>query len=378
MHNLVHRDNSKRQRIKAYLNNVAVLTLIYKMSTTDNNDEEQCGNSGEMTLNKEKCTCEQSNVNNITEGITSIAILDDKSVCANCGKKGNDVNNVCNKCKMVKYCNAACKKKHRHKHKKDCEEHVRLAAERAAELHDIELFKQPPADDCSICFLRMPTLDSGWRYKACCGKVICSGCSYAPVYDNQGNEVEIEKCAFCRVPTSKSIEEAREREKKRVEAGDAVAMYHIGVYYRDGIDGFPQNYNKALELWHRAGELGEAKAYTNIGFAYKYGKGVEVDEKKAKHYYELAAMQGNEVARHNLGSMEACSDNMDRALKHYMMAVMGGYAESLKCIKDLFSRGYATKDDYTKALQLYQAYLGEIKSDQRDKAAAADEDYRYY
>jgi len=40
--------------------------------------------------------------------------------------------------------------------------------------------------------------------------------------------------------------------------------------------------------------------------------------------------------------------------------------------------GYATKDDYTKALQSYQEYLGEIKSCQRDKAAAAHERYRYY
>ena len=31
-----------------------------------------------------------------------------------------------------------------------------------------------------------------------------------------------------------------------------------------------------------------------------------------------------------------------------------------------------------KALQSYQTYLEEIKSDQRDKAAAADEKYRYY
>ena len=60
----------------------------------------------------------------------------DVPICANCGKEGSDINNTCNKCKMVKYCNAACKKKHRHKHKKECEEHVRLAAEHAAELHE--------------------------------------------------------------------------------------------------------------------------------------------------------------------------------------------------------------------------------------------------
>ena len=49
--------------------------------------------------------------------------------CANCGKEGSGVTNKCNKCNMVMYCNAACKKKHRHKHKKDCEEHVRRVAE---------------------------------------------------------------------------------------------------------------------------------------------------------------------------------------------------------------------------------------------------------
>ena len=39
--------------------------------------------------------------------------------------------------------------------------------------------------------------------------------------------------------------------------------------------------------------------------------------------------------------------------------------------------GDATKDDYTKALRSYQAYLVEIKSAQRDQATAADENYKY-
>ena len=61
---------------------------------------------------------------------------------------------------MVKYCNAACKKKHRSKHKKHCEEHVKLAAQSAAKLHDEKLFKQPPPQygDCPICF------DFCWRF----------------------------------------------------------------------------------------------------------------------------------------------------------------------------------------------------------------------
>ena len=146
----------------------------------------------------------------------------DVSVCANCGKEGSDVNNICNKCKKVKYCNATCKKKHRHKHKKDCEEHIRLAAEHAAKLHDEKLFKQPPPhnEDCPICFLLLPILDSGGRYQSCCGKVICSGCSYAPVYDDQGNEVDTDKCVFCRTPKPATSEEAVERSNVRVEKDD--------------------------------------------------------------------------------------------------------------------------------------------------------------
>jgi len=307
--------------------------------------------------------------------------VNDTSVCANCGKEGDNINNVCNKCNMVKYCNAACKKKHRHKHKKECEEHCRKAAEDAAKLHDEKLFKQPPPpwEDCPICFIKMPLKMKGHKYKACCGKMICSGCNYAPVYDDRGNKVDNKKCPFCRTPHHTSNEEMVKRTKKRMQAHDPIAIQNLGVYYRDGIRGFPQNHLKALELWHRAAELGYALAYNSIGYAYEHGtRGVEVDKKKATHYYELAAMGGDTLARHNLGIMEQKAGNIGRAVRHYMIAAGGGYSDSLKEIKELYSYGYATKEDYTKALQAYQAYLGEIRSRQRDEAAAADENNRYY
>ena len=61
-----------------------------------------------------------------------------------------------------------------------------------------------------------------------------------------------------------------------------------------------------------------------------------------------------------------------------MIAAGCGYTDSLELIKKMFMKGHATKDDYAKALQVYQAYLIEIKSAQRDEAAAADEAYKYY
>jgi len=89
-------------------------------------------------------------------------------------------------------------------------------------------------------------------------------------------------------------------------------------------------------------------------------------------------MGGEVIARRNLGNNEARSGNTERAVKHHLIAVAHGDNSSLDCIKNLYSKGFATKEDYTKALRLYQEYLEEIKSPQRDEAAAADENYRYY
>ena len=296
------------------------------------------------------------------------------SVCANCGKGEEGANSlkVCTACKLVKYCSRDCQIAHRPQHKKECRK-------RAAELHDIELFKQPPpAEDCPICFQRLPTLNTGSQYNSCCGKTICSGCSYAPVYDNQGNTVAESKCAFCRVPSAQSEEEAVERLKERMEIRDPIATLIAAEHYRDGTIGYQHDYTKALELFHCSADLGDPTGYNGIGVAYELGHGVEVNKKKAKHYYELAAMGGDEMARCNLGNIERREGNADKALRHHMIAVRGGFSESLKTIQEMYSHGHATKEDYSKALQSYQTYLEEIKSDQRDKAAVADERYRYY
>ena len=168
-----------------------------------------------------------------------------------------------------------------------------------------------------------------------------------------------------------------ERERKRVEIGDATALLDMGLHYNDGTYGLQQDCTKALELWHRAGELGNATAYHNIACSYKDGDGVEMDYKKAIHYWELAAMRGHTRARQNLGALEGKAGNNDRALKHYMIGTRNGDSNSLKTIKLMYKDGQATKDDYANALCAYQEYLNEVKSVQRDEAAEADDDFKY-
>ena len=293
-----------------------------------------------------------------------------EGTCANCGKEGSDVTNTCNKCKMVMYCNASCKKKHRSKHKKHCERIV-------AELHDEKLFKQPPPqEDCPICMIRLPTVETETTYMACCGKSICNGCIYAvQVRAIKAGRREDDVCPFCRSPPPSSDGDLLKRFEKRIDLNDARALHNLGVKYYEGTNGLPQNLAKALELWHRAAELGFASSYSSIGNFYDIGHGIERNTKKATHYWELAAMAGHLHARHNLGVIEARAGNMDKALKHFMIAVKDGgvkdaNADSLENIKQFYMEGHATKEDYTNALRSYQAYVDEIKSDQRDKAAA--------
>ena len=159
-----------------------------------------------------------------------------------------------------------------------------------------------------------------------------------------------------------------------MEVGDANAFRMMGNYYYLGQYGFLQDRAKAVKFWHKAGKFG----YNNIGSAYGLGNGVERDEKMARHYYELAAMEGGSTARHNLGAREYYAGNYDRALKHYMIAVRGGDSYSVKAIQRMYKNGHAAKDQYANALQSHQAYVNEIKSDQREQAAAFHDDYRYH
>ena len=284
---------------------------IENVAIADNAVEVSYDTSGTRSeeMNNKKCTSCEQNIEHKTNdvgaddnatGTNDYMVLKEAvdsldisktggEICASCGKEG--ASNTCNKCNMVKYCNAVCKKKHRSKHKKQCERRVE-------ELRDEELFKkQPPLieNDCPICFLRLPLLDNGKRYYSCCGKTICCGCIHAMGADMR------KLCPFCRTPASVSDEESNRRMQKRVDIGDAEAMSNFGFYYDGGVLGLRQDYTKAFELWEQAAELGNVTSYYNIGNAYMYGRGVERDGKKAIHYYELAATKGDVNARHNLG-----------------------------------------------------------------------------
>ena len=282
------------------------------------------------------------------------------SICANCGKGEESSGNLkaCTACKMVKYCNRDCQIAHRPQHKKSCKK-------RAAELHDAALFKEhPQREECPICMLPLPMGNRLVTFYSCCGKHICSGCIYTM------KESGADLCPFCRTPPARSDEEQIKRTNKLTEKGNAVAFKNLAGYYANGSRGMPQDRAQANELFVKAGELGCASAYYNVGIMYSNGRGVAIDKKKAKYYYELAAMMGDVHARNNLGCMEGEVGNYYRAKKHFLLAARAGDDRSLDAAKEGYMDGYITKEEYANTLREYQNSQDEMKSDARDKARA--------
>ena len=288
---------------------------------------------------------------------------DDMMYCASCGiGQVDDVKlKDCSACKLVKYCGVKCQKEHRPQHKRACKQ-------RAAELRDEILFKQPERShlgDCPICCLPLPLGQEKSTMMACCSKIICNGCEYA----NHIREMEgclDRKCPFCRHPVPKSEEETKMNRMKRVEANDAFAMCQMGVRCKNEGD-----YDGAFEYWTKAAGLGDVGAHYNLSVMHREGLGVEKNKKEEVYHLEKAAIGGEPFARHNLGCIEEENGRPDRAVKHWIIAAKLGYDKSLESLKKSYRRGLVSKEDFAAALRGYQAAVDATKSPQREEAELA-------
>jgi TPR repeat protein len=199
--------------------------------------------------------------------------------------------------------------------------------------------------------------------------MLCDGCVYANTV--AAADTDKYKCAFCQTEAPSSDEVRIERLKKRVEANDAQAMFDLGSYYRRGRRGLRQDRAKALELLHKSAKLGNNIAHFTLSLDYQTGDIGEKDTRKATYHRQLGAVAGNVKARYDLGCDEAVAGNVDRAYKHCMISANDGYDLSMKAVQKGYKNGFVTKDDYAKTIRAYGNSIDEMKSDDRDKVAAA-------
>lgn len=75
------------------------------------------------------------------------------------------------------------------------------------------------------------------------------------------------------------------------EQGDSKAMVTIGMFFHKG-ESFPQDYDKAMDWYLKAMELGNGDAYNNIGVMYRDGLGVVANRAIAYDLFLIVHMRG--------------------------------------------------------------------------------------
>ncbi|MBR5084262.1 MAG: sel1 repeat family protein, partial [Prevotella sp.] len=101
----------------------------------------------------------------------------------------------------------------------------------------------------------------------------------------------------------------RESSFKLIESkafgGDPRWQFILGQMYRWAEQYFlvEQDFTKAAYWWNEAASKNYARAYNNLGIAYKRGEGVKVDLRKAVEYLKKGAEAGDEWAQRNYGDL---------------------------------------------------------------------------
>ena len=151
--------------------------------------------------------------------------------------------------------------------------------------------------------------------------------------------------------------------------GDGDVFCFLGMNFCDELLGLQKNNTKAAELWLKGAALGSVPAQYHIAIAYNQGLGVERDEKKAVHFYQLAAMGGDVISRFNLGVHEKDDmAGMSRAIAHWKIAAGAGFELALDNIEQLLVFDALAEEEYERVLDAYLTSQDEMKSAQREMA----------
>lgn len=104
---------------------------------------------------------------------------------------------------------------------------------------------------------------------------------------------------------ARDLKQAEKLLSMAADQDSAWAMRALGVLYTRGGDGVPLDHVKAVELFRKASDRGDAEAQYNLGRAYESGLGVAKDRQRALEWYGLATGKGHAIALQRLDKLSA-------------------------------------------------------------------------
>ena len=122
------------------------------------------------------------------------------------------------------------------------------------------------------------------------------------------------------------------------------------------------DYKTSYNLIRPLAKKGFAQAQYSLGIMYEKGKGVDLNLKKAKKWFQLAAQQGISKAQYKLGLIyrngQGVEKNYSKAIKWWELAANKGNANAQINLGLIFENGLGVPQDYNKAIRLYSLATG--------------------
>ncbi|WJG10191.1 tetratricopeptide repeat protein [Aliiglaciecola sp. LCG003] len=144
---------------------------------------------------------------------------------------------------------------------------------------------------------------------------------------------------------------------KAGDLGEAEAWFELGLIHNEG-DGIDKNIPAAIDYYQRAIELGNARAAANLGYLYEIGNGVTKSNKRALAYYRIAADGGSATGRNNYATFlrygTEVNQDIEAAKALYLQAYQGGNYYAAKNLGDLYYSGELGEADFKQACDYYE------------------------
>lgn len=142
-----------------------------------------------------------------------------------------------------------------------------------------------------------------------------------------------------------------------------------------GVDEFKEDYIRQLPEIQKEAEKGNPNAQAILGTMYKYGWGVERNDKQAYELLEKSSNQGNEMAQNNLAGLyirDNTKDNDQQALQLLEKSAEKNNVAANFNLGVMYENGYGTTVDLKKA----EYYFERAASQGNQRAKEALENVR--
>ena len=159
--------------------------------------------------------------------------------------------------------------------------------------------------------------------------------------------------------------EALEMYKKAGAMGNSDGLFRAGKFYNEGRAGVEVNYELARQYYEQAVSLNNPKAMNNLANMYVNGEGVTINILKAIELYKKAVDLGDSNAMNNLAGKyrygNGVEKNYTKAVELYKKAALLKNVWAMDNLGDMYRWGNGIEQDYTEAMKWYKeaANLGD-------------------